>query len=227
MRIPAVCLTVIVAPLALSGCSADWEGEQRTAEERCELAAQLFLPVIESSDAELAEAFDAEAGQGAERLSRTELAEALRAHTPEDMHEVLELYAQPGPSADSAAPAAEPDEQEAIARLLEERTWAEEAMRGWAQIACEEEIAAASMEQTVAAELPGLDMMQLIESELDGVALFRVAGALEPGHAVALCEEAREREPDARIEVTDSDGFPLALAPEGEACAVNPILLDE
>ncbi len=71
-----------------------------------------------------------------------------------------------------------------------------------------------------------LDGVQVTRAESDGVALLGISGALEPDHAIALCEEAQAVNPGARISVTDAEGFPLALAEPAGKCEYDPILLE-
>lgn len=197
-RIIGGCTSALVASLALSGCTlqADWDGSAQRASEECVLAAQLFG----SPD-------------------RAELADALRAHVPADLHEVLDIYALPalkGQSEDSE------QRQSEIIQVLTARSLAEDALRGWAQLRCGAEIGQQPGED---ASWPTLSQMQAFESESGGVRIVSLGGALEPDHAVALCAEIRQHEPEAQIEVSDFDGFPLAFAGAGEECFYDPILL--
>lgn len=68
--------------------------------------------------------------------------------------------------------------------------------------------------------------VQVTHAESDGITLVGISGALEPDHALALCEEALALDPGARISVTDADGFPLAVAEPAGACEYDPILLE-
>lgn len=212
-RIAAAVVAACVVPLALASCAtqADWDGSKRLASEECRLAAQLFAgaadPLDEVSDG---------AG-GSSPLTRTELASKLSAHVPEDLREALFLYALPRPEPTGGE--SEAQQLEAL-EVLHAQSAAEDALRGWAQLSCGVEVADG------AGELPPLDQTQSFESEVDGVRVVTIAGATEPDHAVQLCEEARSQEPEAQIEVTDLEGFPLALAEAGASCGYHPVLLE-
>lgn len=238
VRILAVCTGVAaaVAPLVLAGCApqADWDGAKKLASQECVLAAQLFSapgpsapgpsapgPSATASTAELAE----DGGDAPEPPpTRAELADSLRQYVPEDLHEVLDIYAllEPVMIGD------ESDERQAqIAEVLSARSLAEDALRGWAQIACGPEVGQlAGAAEGESSEWPTLSQLHALEGELDGVRIVSVAGAVEPDHAVALCEEVRRSDAEAQIEVTDSDGFPLALALPDAACGYDPILFE-
>ena len=223
-RIAAACANVIAASLALSGCApqADWDGAKKLASEECVLAAQLFSAHDAPADA----VHPVEAGEDAPEQppTRTELADSLRPYVPEDLHGVLDVYALPEPIVlgdESEARQAE------IAEVLSARSSAEDALRGWAQLDCGPEVGQqAAAADGDGAEWPALSQLQALEGEVDGVRTLAIAGAVEPDHAVALCEEARLHDAEARIEVTDLDGFPLALSLPGAACGYDPILLE-
>jgi hypothetical protein len=227
--------TALAVPLALSGCSlqADWDGSKKLAGDECVLAAQLSsaAPTASAGSAVLGEGVgDGEASSRAEpadsgrdSLTRAELAEALRAHVPEDIYEVLDLYALPEP----VVLGDESEERRAqILEVMRARSLAEDVLRGWAQIACGPEVGLPTGTEGESPEWPALSQLQALEGELNGVRTIGVAGATEPDHAVALCEEVRLHDTDARIEVTDLDGFPLALAEPGSACGYHPVLLE-
>lgn len=219
LRIAAVCTALVVAPLVLSGCSlqADWDGSKKLASDECVLAAQLFSALPDTSSVIDSAAAGSEEEAPEPSLTRTELAEALRQYVPEDLHEVLDIYTLPEP----AALGDESEERKAqIVEVLNARSLAEDALRGWAQLSCGPDIVGG------AAEPPMLEHMQSFETELGGVRAIAVLGATEPDHAVALCEEARAHDAEARIEVIDLDGFPLALAEPGSACGYHPILFE-
>lgn len=149
---------------------------------------------------------------------RAELAEALRPYVPEDLHEVLDIYTLPEP----AAMGDESEERRAqIVEVLSARSSAEDALRGWAQLSCGPGVVVGE-----AGEPPLLQHMQSFETELDGVRVITVMGATEPDHAVSLCEQVRLHDTEAQIEVTDLDGFPLALAAADAACGFHPILYE-
>lgn len=229
-RIAVACAALIAAPLALSGCSlqADWDGSKKRASEECVLAAQLFTATSDTSSSlpELVEGLEEEASEPP--LTRIDLAVALRAYVPEELHEMLLIYALPEP----VARGDESEERQAeIIEVLSARSSSENALRGWAQLACGPEIAlpasAVVGDEDPRSAWSTLSQLQAFESEFDGVRTITVAGATEPDHAVALCEQVRVNDAEARIQVSDLDGFPLALAEAGAACDYHPILFEE
>ncbi len=230
----------LLAALALTGCAADWGGERRLASEECSVAAQLFAASPNPEPVEgvaPGSAGPAEpTTEGPAPLDREALAGALRPYVLDELQPVLDDYAAgPGPdagaaaagsgSASGAAPASAA-EQQRIAEQTERFLWAQDALRQWAVLVCGEGVSPAAAAADVAPEaLPSLGEVQVTRATVDGAPFVGVAGALEPDHAVALCEEARAGDPGARVEVTDVDGFPLALAEPGGECGYDPILL--
>lgn len=220
VRIAAAVAAVCAVPLLLVGCAlqADWDGSKKLESEECRLAAQLFTSTsVPSELVALGEKNGEHAGDVSSPLTRTELAAALIAYVPEDMHDALHLYALP--QLDVSGDESEEQLAEAM-DLLNARSSAEAALRGWAQLACGVEVAGEPEEQ------PTLAQLQTFETELDGVRTVSIAGAVDPDHAVALCEELRLNDAEAQVQVTDGEGFPLARALPGAACGYDPILLE-
>ncbi len=152
----------------------------------------------------------------AEDEARAELAQALRPHLPDELRTLLDYYAYPLP------PQGLSDELDvAFVRVQTVRSWADRRLHEWAQLTCGIEVAGKPERQ------PDLSQMLAFESEAEGEKLIGVAGALDPDHAVSLCEEVRTHEPHAQIEVTDIDSFPLAFATSSGSCAYHPILFAE
>lgn len=199
-----VALAAIAVAVVLSGCSADWSGSRRLSSPECLTASQLFAP-------------------SASGASDAALADALRAHAPAELTEILSVFAQ-RPRIDETASAQE------VAAGSEERARherAHEVLQEWAVLACGAEIAREPEIAGEDEELPGLGTMQIQRSDLNGTPQIAVSGALEPVHAVVLCEAARTQAGNlAAISVVDADGLRLALAEPGADCTYDPLLLE-
>ncbi len=207
MRRAAVAAAALIALGTLSGCSADWSGATRLSSPECQVAAQLFP----------------QADAAASPLSATELAEDLRPHVPIELDGILDAFAQSTSMAETASAAEvatgsqQRDRQQRARAVLEE----------WAVLACGSAITGDAVTTGDASEsLPPLAEMPVLRSEIDGTAQIAITGALDPLHAVVLCEAARTQEGlEARVSVADADGFPLALAEPAAACDYDPALL--
>lgn len=138
--------------------------------------------------------------------SDAELAEQLRPYVVADLSDALDQFAA-GPE------------------QLEQYQWGQGVLREWATLACGAGIAGGGQGADVGqTALPTLSEVQLAESTVDGLRELSIVGAIDPQHALALCEEARGADAEARITVKDADAFPLALAEAHEACELDPIL---
>ncbi len=208
-RMPRIRATTIVAAVLvgglLSGCSADWSGAARLAADECQTAARLFVPTTDPR-------------------ADAALSESLRAHVPVELTEILTAFAEPPAVADTASA----DEVAAGTVQRERHSQARALLQEWAVLACGPDVAGGDS-STAAPEdrLPSLESMQLHRSDLDGTTQLAVAGALDPVHALALCEEARtDAGAVAIISVRDADGLLLVSADAGGECHLDPLLME-